>query len=49
MRVAGHRVASRCRLREQLDAAAQAAIHAFGRIDTWINNAGVSIYDGSTR
>ena len=30
--------------REQLDAAAQAAIDAFGRIDTWINNAGVCIY-----
>lgn len=30
--------------REQLEAAAQAAIQAFGRIDTWINNAGVSIY-----
>jgi short-subunit dehydrogenase len=30
--------------REQLEAAAQAAVQAFGRIDTWINNAGVSIY-----
>jgi len=30
--------------REQLEAAAQAAIDAFGRIDTWINNAGVSIH-----
>lgn len=30
--------------REQLEAAAQAAIDAFGRIDTWVNNAGVSIY-----
>ena len=29
--------------REQLEAAAQAAIDAFGRIDTWVNNAGVSI------
>jgi NADP-dependent 3-hydroxy acid dehydrogenase YdfG len=30
--------------REQLEAAAQEAVQAFGRIDTWINNAGVSIY-----
>lgn len=30
--------------REQVAAAAEAAIDAFGRIDTWINNAGVSIY-----
>jgi short-subunit dehydrogenase len=30
--------------RDQLEQAAQAAIHRFGRIDTWINDAGVSIY-----
>jgi NADP-dependent 3-hydroxy acid dehydrogenase YdfG len=30
--------------REQLEQAAQAAIDRFGRIDTWVNNAGVSIY-----
>ena len=31
-------------VREQVRAAAQAAIAQFGRIDTWINNAGVAIY-----
>jgi short-subunit dehydrogenase len=30
--------------REEVDAAAQAAVDRFGRIDTWINDAGVSIY-----
>jgi short-subunit dehydrogenase len=30
--------------REKIYAAAQEAINCFGRIDTWINNAGVSIY-----
>ncbi len=30
--------------REQVDRVAQAAIDQFGRIDTWINNAGVSVY-----
>jgi NADP-dependent 3-hydroxy acid dehydrogenase YdfG len=30
--------------RAQVEAAARAAIDAFGRIDTWVNNAGVSIY-----
>ena len=30
--------------RETVDAIAQAAIDTFGRIDTWVNNAGVSIY-----
>jgi len=30
--------------RDQVDALATAAINAFGRIDTWVNNAGVSIY-----
>ncbi|SDA19882.1 Short-chain dehydrogenase [Nitrosospira sp. Nsp18] len=30
--------------REKIYAAAQEAIHCFNRIDTWINNAGVSIY-----
>jgi len=30
--------------REQVDALARRAIDAFGRIDTWVNNAGVSIY-----
>jgi short-subunit dehydrogenase len=30
--------------REQLEAVAEAAIEHFGRIDTWINNAGVGIY-----
>lgn len=30
--------------REKMLSAAQEAIHRFGRIDTWINNAGVAIY-----
>jgi short-subunit dehydrogenase len=30
--------------RDQLQALARRAIDAFGRIDTWVNNAGVSIY-----
>ncbi|HET9441307.1 MAG TPA: SDR family oxidoreductase [Longimicrobiales bacterium] len=30
--------------REEVDRIAQAAIDRFGRIDTWINNAGVSMY-----
>ena len=30
--------------REQVEAVARAAIERFGRIDTWINNAGVSVY-----
>ena len=30
--------------REQVERVASAAIERFGRIDTWINNAGVSIY-----
>lgn len=30
--------------RMQVEAVAEAAINQFGRIDTWINNAGVSIY-----
>lgn len=30
--------------REQVDAIAEAAIDTYGRIDTWINDAGVSIY-----
>lgn len=30
--------------RAQLQAVAEAAIRRFGRIDTWVNNAGVSIY-----
>jgi short-subunit dehydrogenase len=30
--------------RAQLDAAAQAAMAEWGRIDTWVNNAGVSMY-----
>jgi short-subunit dehydrogenase len=30
--------------REEVDAAAQAALNRFGRIDTWVNDAGVSIY-----
>ncbi|HEX2542743.1 MAG TPA: SDR family oxidoreductase [Caldimonas sp.] len=30
--------------REQVDAVARAAVDRFGRIDTWINNAGVSVY-----
>jgi short-subunit dehydrogenase len=30
--------------RQQVDRLAQRAITAFGRIDTWVNNAGVSIY-----
>lgn len=29
---------------EQVQALANAAVEAFGRIDTWVNNAGVSIY-----
>src|SRR4051812_35075854 len=31
-------------VREQVRVAAQAAIEHFGRIDSWINNAGVAIY-----
>src|SRR6478736_4876867 len=31
-------------IREEVRAAAQAAIAQFGRIDTWINNAGVALY-----
>src|SRR4051812_9666775 len=30
--------------REELQRAADAAVERFGRVDTWINNAGVSIY-----
>ena len=30
--------------REKMHLAAQAAVDRFGRIDTWINNAGVAIY-----
>lgn len=30
--------------RDEVDAAAQAAINRFGRIDTWVNDAGVAIY-----
>jgi short-subunit dehydrogenase len=30
--------------RQQVDAVAQAAIERFGRIDTWVNNAGIAIY-----
>ena len=30
--------------RNKIDAGAREAINCFGRIDTWINNAGVSIY-----
>ncbi len=30
--------------RRQVDAVAQAAISRFGRIDTWVNNAGIAIY-----
>ena len=30
--------------REQVERIAKAALDAFGRIDTWINNAGVSVY-----
>lgn len=30
--------------RDQVDAIAEAAIDAYGRIDTWVNDAGVSIY-----
>jgi len=37
-------VAADVAVREQAMAAAQAAIEHFGRIDTWINNAGMSIY-----
>ena len=37
-------VAADVTVREQVRAAAQAAIAQFGRIDTWINNAGVAIY-----
>lgn len=29
---------------EQVDAAARAAVERFGRVDTWVNNAGTSIY-----
>lgn len=37
-------VAADVAVREQVVAAAQAAARHFGRIDTWINNASVSIY-----
>lgn len=37
-------VAADVAIREQVKAAAQAACEHFGRIDTWINNAGMSIY-----
>lgn len=37
-------VAADVTVREQVVAAAQAVIKQFGRIDTWINNAGISIY-----
>ena len=37
-------IAADVTVREQVRAAAQAAIAQFGRIDTWINNAGVAIY-----
>ena len=37
-------VAADVSVREEVMAAAQAAIRHFGRIDTWINNAGLSIY-----
>jgi len=37
-------VAADVAVREQAMAAARAAIEHFGRIDTWINNAGMSIY-----
>ena len=30
--------------KNQVEAAAAKAINAFGRIDTWVNNAGISIY-----
>jgi len=30
--------------RQRVDAIAEAAIHEFGRIDTWVNNAAVSMY-----
>jgi short-subunit dehydrogenase len=33
--------------REQVDALADAAVQRFGRIDTWINNAAVSLYGNS--
>lgn len=39
----GQAVAADVCSRSQLVAAAQAAIDRFGRIDTWINNAGASI------
>src|SRR5947209_4022846 len=29
---------------DQVDRAAEAAVREFGRIDTWVNNAGVSIF-----
>src|SRR5690348_13391380 len=29
---------------EQVEAIADAAVRAFGRIDTWVNNAGVGLY-----
>ena len=37
-------MAADVRIRAEVEAAAQAAVERFGRIDTWINNAGVSIY-----
>ncbi len=36
-----------CRPR-QVEAVAQAAVQAFGRVDTWINNAGLGMYGGAT-
>lgn len=42
----GHAIAVHCDVsrREEVEALAAATIRHFGRIDTWVNNAGVSIY-----
>src|SRR4051812_29623659 len=42
----GEAIAIKCDVanREEVEKVAQAAISRFGRIDTWVNNAGVSIF-----
>lgn len=37
-------IAADVAVRDEVMAAARTAVERFGRIDTWVNNAGVSIY-----